>query len=190
SFRQGTEPLQFETSNDILSGFRPGVGPFMPVRDGDGPSNYIPASLRQQNRLAKLNEQKTTQCKGEIISGRCYTFNPTRLPFLEAQDSCKRLSLNAELASVTSKDLHSRLVSMVTNGGKKEPVMTWLGGTVKRGSWLDGAEWGYSDWMPGQPSIHTDKPACVEMFRMDETWWSAVDCDLKRASICSYSVVV
>ncbi|XP_033837169.1 uncharacterized protein LOC117384015 [Periophthalmus magnuspinnatus] len=214
-FRQGTEPknpvdyreqsintlpakqlqpvqARFETSNDILSGFRPGFGPFMPVRDGDGPSNYIPASLRQQNRLANLNEQKTTQCKGEIISGRCYTFNPTRLPFLEAQDSCKRLSLNAELASVTSKDLHSRLVSMVTNGGKKEPVMTWLGGTVKnqRGSWLDGAEWGYSDWMPGQPSIHTDKPACVEMFRMDETWWSAVDCDLKRASICSYSVVV
>ncbi|XP_055019267.1 uncharacterized protein LOC129411705 [Boleophthalmus pectinirostris] len=218
-FRQGTEPANpdayrtdallkalpvenvnaipdnFKASNEILSGFRPGNGPFMPVRDGEAqgiePSNHIPASVWHENELAIMNKPKTPQCEGEIINGRCYAFNPTRLPFLEAQDSCKRLSPNAELASVTSEDLHSRLVSLVTSGGEKEPVMTWLGGMVKnqRGSWLDGAEWGYSDWMPGQPNIQTDKPVCVEMFRLDETWWSAADCDLKRASLCSYPVV-
>ncbi|XP_072322048.1 uncharacterized protein [Eucyclogobius newberryi] len=186
----------FKPSNQILNGFRPGMGPFMPIRDGQGQdikiSQYISNSFRQENELFKSRQEpKTTQCKGELIYGRCYTFNPTPLPFLEAQDSCKRMGQNAELASVTSEDLHSRLISMVTSGGEKEGVMTWLGGMVKnhRASWLDSSEWRYSDWMPGQPNIHSDKPVCVEMFRMDETWWTAADCDLKRASICSYPVV-
>lgn len=30
---------------------------------------------------------------------------------------------------------------------------------------MDGSEWKYSDWMPGHPNIHTDKPVCVEMFK-------------------------
>lgn len=34
----------------------------------------------------------------------------------------------------------------------------------QKASWLDGSEWSYSDWMPGHPNIHTDKPVCVEMF--------------------------
>lgn len=33
-------------------------------------------------------------------------------------------------------------------------------------SWVDGSEWGFSDWMPGHPNIHTDKPVCVEMFEL------------------------
>lgn len=36
----------------------------------------------------------------------------------------------------------------------------------QQASWVDGSEWNYSDWMPGHPNIHTDKPVCVEMFKM------------------------
>lgn len=36
----------------------------------------------------------------------------------------------------------------------------------QQGSWVDGSEWSYSDWMPGHPNIHTDKPVCVEMFKI------------------------
>lgn len=36
----------------------------------------------------------------------------------------------------------------------------------QQGSWEDGSEWNYSDWMPGHPNIHTDKPVCVEMFKI------------------------
>lgn len=50
------------------------------------------------------------------------------------QALCRALAPNAELASVTSGDLHSRLVSLVTKGGKNHPVLTWLGGTVKASS--------------------------------------------------------
>lgn len=40
----------------------------------------------------------------------------------------------------------------------------------QKGSWLDGSEWSYSDWMPGHPNIHTDKPVCVEMFMMGKNY--------------------
>uniref|UniRef100_A0AAV2LEP0 C-type lectin domain-containing protein n=1 Tax=Knipowitschia caucasica TaxID=637954 RepID=A0AAV2LEP0_KNICA len=165
----GTFQEDLEPSNLIMSGFRPDMEPLMV---GFERSNQFPVDLRKE-------------CVGEVIYGRCYTFNPTPLPFLEAQDSCRRLNPNAELASVTNEDLHSRLVSMVTNGGRKEPVITWLGGVVKgqgQWLWLDGSEWSYSAWTPGQ--TNTNRAVCVEMFRTGESW-TAADCDLSRASICS-----
>lgn len=36
----------------------------------------------------------------------------------------------------------------------------------QQASWVDGSEWSYSDWMPGHPNIHTEKPVCVEMFKI------------------------
>lgn len=50
--------------------------------------------------------------------------------FLNLQAKCRTLAPHAELVSVTSGDLHSHLISLVTKGGKKSPVLTWLGATV------------------------------------------------------------
>lgn len=47
------------------------------------------------------------------------------------QALCRNLAPKAELASITNSDLHSRLVSLVTNDGQSNPVLTWLGATVK-----------------------------------------------------------
>ncbi|KAM9836016.1 struthiocalcin-2-like [Aulostomus maculatus] len=158
---------------------------------GTEPSLRLPDGFRQGSEpsTSKLQAQAVA-CKGEVISGKCYEFNPTPLAFKEAQDLCRALAPDAELTSVTNSDLHSHLVALVTNGGKRSPPLTWLGGTVKnqQASWVDGSEWIYSDWMPGHPNIHTDKPVCVEMFKIDESWWTAADCELRRASICSYPV--
>ncbi|XP_019724074.1 uncharacterized protein LOC109515000 [Hippocampus comes] len=184
TFRQGTEP-----TNYIPSGFRQGTQPSLHMpedfRQGTGPIVQTP---KGQDRSTSWLPTQT--CQGEVINGKCYEFNPTPLGFTEAQDLCKAHNPHAELASVTSGDLHSRLVSLVTNGGERSPQLTWLGATVKnqQASWLDGSEMNYSDWMPGHPNIHTDKPVCVEMFKIDESWWTAADCDLKRASICSYQI--
>jgi len=100
------------------------------------------------------------------------------------------LAPNAVLASVPNSNLHSRLVSLATKAGTVDSVLTWLGGLVKNQQvqWVDGSQSDYTDWMPGHPSTHTGKPACLEMFRVDESWWTAMDCELKRASICSYPV--
>uniref|UniRef100_A0A671YZC6 C-type lectin domain-containing protein n=1 Tax=Sparus aurata TaxID=8175 RepID=A0A671YZC6_SPAAU len=189
-FRQGTEP-----SSHIPEGFRQGTEPSSHIpegfRQGTEPSSHIPEGFRQGTEPSTNGRKtQTVACKGEVINGNCYEFNPNQLAFQEAQALCRALAPNAELASVTSGDLHSRLVSLVTKGGKNNPVLTWLGGTVKnqQGSWVDGSEWSYSDWMPGHPNIHTDKPVCVAMFKMDESWWTANDCELKRASICSYPI--
>nr|XP_049608220.1 uncharacterized protein LOC125987786 isoform X3 [Syngnathus scovelli] len=187
-FRQGTEPFM-----PIPDGFRQGTEPFLSIpagfRQGTEPTHSINSGLREEadRSISRLQKQS---CSGEVIDGKCYEFNPTPLAFKEAQDLCKARNPDAELASVTSADLHSRLVSMVTNGGERSPQLTWLGATVKnqQASWLDGSQMNYSDWMPGQPNIHTDKPVCVEMFKIDESWWTAADCDLRRASICSYRI--
>ncbi|XP_042260733.1 uncharacterized protein LOC121892032 isoform X1 [Thunnus maccoyii] len=189
-FRQGTEPLR-----SIPDGFRQGTEPFMSIphgfRQGTEPFRSTRDGFRQGTELSTSKLQtKTVACKGEVINGNCFEFNPMPLAFQEAQASCRALGPNADLASVTSGDLHSRLVSLVTNGGASSPTLTWLGGTVKnqQASWVDGSEWSYSNWMPGHPNIHTDKPVCVEMFKIDESWWTAADCELKRASICSYPI--
>uniref|UniRef100_A0A672I1H9 C-type lectin domain-containing protein n=1 Tax=Salarias fasciatus TaxID=181472 RepID=A0A672I1H9_SALFA len=183
-FRQGTEHIR-----SIPDGFRQGTEPRMPPsgvrRLMAGPFRSLREGFRQGTEPSSI---KTAGCMGEIISGKCYEFQPTPLTFRDAQARCRASAPNAELASVSSGDLHARLVSLVTRGGQNHPVLTWLGAAVQRqrASWADGSAWRYSDWMPGHPNIHTDKPVCVEMFRTDESWWTAADCDLKRASICAY----
>ncbi|XP_044044120.1 uncharacterized protein LOC122872238 isoform X2 [Siniperca chuatsi] len=191
-FRQGTEPIL-----TIPEGFRQGTEPILTIpegfRQGTEPILTILEGFRQgtESLTSRLQTQtQTVACKGEVINENCYEFNSTPLAFQDAQVLCRALAPNAELASVTSGDLHSRLVSLVTKDGESNPVLTWLGGMVKnqQALWVDGSEWSYSDWMPGHPNIHTDKPVCVEMFKIDESWWTAADCELKRASICSYPI--
>ncbi|KAM7365411.1 hypothetical protein PAMP_016338 [Pampus punctatissimus] len=191
-FRQGTERFMA-----IPDGFRQGTERFMAIPDGfrQGTERFmaIPDGFRQgTERSTSRLQTQTVACKGEIINGNCYEFNHIPQSFQEAQASCRDLATNADLASVTSGNLHSRLVSLVTNGGKRSPQLTWLGGTVKnqQASWVDGSEWSYSDWKPGHPNIHTDKPVCVEMFMKEASWWTAADCELKKASICSYPIAV
>uniref|UniRef100_A0A8C5DSM0 Uncharacterized LOC114476155 n=1 Tax=Gouania willdenowi TaxID=441366 RepID=A0A8C5DSM0_GOUWI len=135
---------------------------------------------------------KMVSCQGEVVKGICYEFNPTMLAFTVAQEKCRARSPYAELTSITSGEVHSLLVSLVTKGGRTNPVLTWVGATVKnqQAQWLDGSEWLYSDWMPGHPTVHTDRTVCVEMFKIGESWWTAADCDLQRASICSYPLSV
>lgn len=36
----------------------------------------------------------------------------------------------------------------------------------QKASWVDSSEWTYSDWKPGHPDIHTEKPVCMEMFQI------------------------
>ncbi|XP_024858921.1 pulmonary surfactant-associated protein D [Kryptolebias marmoratus] len=187
-FRQGTEPKM-----GIPAGFRQGTEPKMGIpagfRQGTEPKMGIPAGFRQGTEPSTARVQtQTGACKGKIIDGRCYQFNPTPLAFKDAQASCRKIAPKAELASVTNSDLHSRLVSLATDGGRSKPALTWLGATVKnqRASWVDGSEWSYAAWMPGHPNVHADKPICVEMFKMGDSWWTAADCELKRASVCSF----
>nr|XP_046179324.1 uncharacterized protein LOC124010723 [Oncorhynchus gorbuscha] len=178
-FRQGTENSQ-KTLMDIRSGRI-----IRPVGEMERSMKLTPQDDRLLSAKAETHSEK--ECIGEVIDGHCYQFNPTLMTFSEAESSCSILSPHGHLASVTNGDLHSRLVSMVTRA-TKSPVLTWLGGVVKdkQSEWTDGSPWGYSDWMPGHQDTQTDKQACLEMFRIDESWWTAVDCELKRASICSF----
>ncbi|XP_023251215.1 uncharacterized protein LOC111646054 [Seriola lalandi dorsalis] len=198
-FRQGTEPMMSDSLIEeplmsIPAGFRQGTEPVHNIpegfKQGTEPFMSIPGSFRQGTEPSSGIQTQAVACQGEVINGNCYEFNPTPMAFKDAQFSCRSVAPNAELASVTSGDLHARLVSLVTKGGENNPVLTWLGGMIEnqQASWVDGSQWTYSDWMPGHPNIHTDKPVCLEMFKIDESWWTAADCELERASICSYPI--
>ncbi|XP_067116659.1 uncharacterized protein wu:fa56d06 [Osmerus mordax] len=176
-FRQGTE-----NSRATLVDTRTGT---IIQEVGEMERNFI---MKPQD-VSRVQDQLDTECVGEVIDGRCYRFNPTPMTFSQAEASCRVLSRLGNLASITNSDLHSRLVSMVTKTSNS-PVLTWLGGVGKdqKYEWTDGSAWDYTDWMPGHPNTLRDQPACLEMFRVDESWWTSVDCQLKRASICSYPV--
>uniref|UniRef100_A0AAY4A8C3 C-type lectin domain-containing protein n=1 Tax=Denticeps clupeoides TaxID=299321 RepID=A0AAY4A8C3_9TELE len=124
-------------------------------------------------------------CSGQIIDGRCYLFNPMILPFKDAEAFCKSFSPEGHVAAITSQELHSQLASLVTIASNG-PTLTWLGGIQKdeHYQWTDGSPWVYADWMPGHPDLQ--RGSCMEMFRMEGTWWTSVDCSLKRASLCSF----
>ncbi|XP_008323524.1 uncharacterized protein LOC103389747 [Cynoglossus semilaevis] len=202
-FRQGTEPV-FKIPENFRQGTQPGMSIPEGFRQGTEPAFKIPDGFRQgTQRMMPIPEgfrqgtepsvpmiKTQMTCKGFVFHKICYEFNQMPMTFKEAQVSCKTRAPGAELASITSGDLHSRLVSLVTKGGEKNPVLTWLGGTVQdqKASWVDSSEWTYSDWKPGHPDIHTEKPVCMEMFQIDESWWTAADCDLERASLCSFPV--
>ncbi|KAJ8405954.1 hypothetical protein AAFF_G00308420 [Aldrovandia affinis] len=158
----------------------------------DPKTGLISEPIGEMSRSNVLQASRTQQvCQGNLINGRCYHFFPNAKTFSDAESFCRQLAPGGHLASVSSSDLHSRLVSMVkeTNNG---PVLTWLGGIQQAGKfhWIDGSSTDYNDWMPGQLEAHHGSEKCLEMFRMDESWWSASDCNLQRPFICSYPLSV
>uniref|UniRef100_A0A8C9V1C4 Snaclec coagulation factor IX/factor X-binding protein subunit A-like n=1 Tax=Scleropages formosus TaxID=113540 RepID=A0A8C9V1C4_SCLFO len=140
----------------------------------------------EMQRSSTLTELRAAvaelKCDGEVINSKCYHFFSNPQTFDEAESTCGQLSPNGHLASVTSPDLHSRLVFMVTEANNG-PVLTWIGGVLQGDQlrWSDGSSWTYSDWMPGEPRTDAEKEKCLEMFEN-------ADCESKRAFICSYSI--
>merc|ERR1712142_679539 len=144
-FRQGTEPIhmirdgfkQGPEPNMIPEGFRQGTEPMVSMPEGfrqgtESSTFQLPVGYRQGTEFSIFTfRTQAEKCDGEIINERCYQFNPIPMAFKEAQSSCRALSPNADLASVTNHDLHSRLVSMVTKSGTASPGLTWLGGVFK-----------------------------------------------------------
>ncbi|XP_069053839.1 uncharacterized protein [Lepisosteus oculatus] len=170
--KQGTQPSQ-AILVDMMSGLP-----------------RIPASEMERNYRTTESER----CQGQVIDGKCYQFFASPRTFSEAESTCRELFPGGHLASVTSPALHSHLISLVinTNGG---PALTWLGAFnfnhLNNGQfvWTDDSAWDYTAWLPGQPHIQ-GKENCLEMFKMDVELWSVVDCGMRRAFICSYSVTV
>ncbi|XP_036401447.1 pulmonary surfactant-associated protein D-like [Megalops cyprinoides] len=123
--------------------------------------------LNSESRAAMRPLESKQKCQGHIIMEKCYTFFPNSQTFEQAEATCQQLSPGGHLASVTSSDLHTRLISMVTEASNG-PVLTWLGAALKvdKFQWIDGSPWSYSDWMPGYPSTRKDSEKCVEMFRI------------------------
>ncbi|XP_066561869.1 uncharacterized protein LOC136750740 [Amia ocellicauda] len=208
--RQGTQPSQ-AVLVDIQSGLtkpelreeqRHYKGPdYRPpsidlFRQGTQPSQAVLVDVRTgliKNPVGEMERfTVSTACQGEMIKGRCYRFFASPQTFQQAESSCRQLSPGGHLAAVTSSELHSRLVALVTssNGG---PALTWLGAfnrqQIGHFEWTDSSPWGYSAWLPGEPSLQAGDN-CLEMFKMDEQLWSTVDCAVKRAFICSLPLVL
>ena len=98
-FRQGTEPMASipdgyrqgtEPTFSMPEGFRQGTEPMVSIldgfRQGTEPMMSFPEGFRQGTEHSSMAlGRRTPECKGKIIMGRCYQFNPTPLSFKDAQ---------------------------------------------------------------------------------------------------------
>uniref|UniRef100_A0A3B1JZ91 Trichohyalin-like n=1 Tax=Astyanax mexicanus TaxID=7994 RepID=A0A3B1JZ91_ASTMX len=125
-------------------------------------------------------------CNGVISNGKCYVFfsGPKKAP--DAEFFCQNNFQNGHLASVTSRYLHNQMMGLMDrNGGRRR---TWIGGLryldTGRWIWLDGAQWGYADWLPGEPNNTAGVENCVEILSNGK--FNDMPCWDLRAFICSY----
>ncbi|XP_026768835.1 lectin [Pangasianodon hypophthalmus] len=127
-------------------------------------------------------------CKGFIIDGKCYQFFSGPMRAYDAEFYCQNHFPNGHLASVTSSYVHGlMMLLMERNGGH---TRTWIGGLryldTGRFIWLDGAQWNYADWLPGEPNNTAGVENCVEL--LSNSKFNDMPCWDLRAYICSYPI--
>lgn len=125
-------------------------------------------------------------CNGVITNGKCYVFFGGPKKAADAEFFCQNNFQNGHLASVTSRYIHNQMMGLMDrNGGRRR---TWIGGLryldTGRWIWLDGAHWGYADWLPGEPNNTAGVENCVEILSNGK--FNDMPCWDLRAFICSY----
>jgi len=118
---------------------------------------------------------------GTEYNGKCYYHNSDSLSRNSAEAACE--TLGGTLASITSADMNSELVSLA--GGNS----VWIGlsdqSTEGTYVWEDGSEPTYTSWASGEPNDYGGAEDCVEMWSSGN--WNDDSCSDNKESICELS---
>ncbi|XP_076118934.1 uncharacterized protein LOC143099908 [Alosa pseudoharengus] len=169
---------EMDMDNEILVG--------MESSDGEQARPYAEDVRPMDGEFPDAVYTKRSSCSGAIIDGRCYQFFRGPKEAADAEFFCQNNFPNGHLASVTSPYIHQQMMNlMAQNGGY---TRTWVGGLkyLKTGRfiWLDGAHWGYADWLPGEPNDTIGVEDCIELLSNGK--FNDMPCWDLRAYICSY----
>jgi len=131
-------------------------------------------------------------------NGHCYRVSAEKVTYAEGRDACQ--AAGGHLLTVTSpeenefaRDLHQDEHWLGASDGFAD-TMRGVGDY----SWVDGEEWGYTDWRGGQPNaVETDCPGhsggggCFEhcAYQAKEGDWVDRSCGHTIVSICEWEPV-
>ncbi|KAG5283517.1 hypothetical protein AALO_G00042940 [Alosa alosa] len=169
---------EMDMDNEILVG--------MESSDGEQARPYAEDVRPMDGEFPNAVYTKRGSCSGAIIDGRCHQFFRGPKEAADAEFFCQNNFPNGHLASVTNPYIHQQMMNlMAQNGGY---TRTWVGGLkyLKTGRfiWLDGAHWGYADWLPGKPNDTIGVEDCIELLSNGK--FNDMPCWDLRAYICSY----
>ncbi|KAM7407209.1 hypothetical protein PAMA_003103 [Pampus argenteus] len=92
-------------------------------------------------------------------------------------------------SSITSQHNHRELMNMILQQIGVY-TRTWVGGIryleTGRFIWLDGSQWGYADWLSGEPNNTADVEDCLEVLPYGNGKFNDFTCWEPQAFICSY----
>ncbi|MBN3300993.1 lectin [Amia ocellicauda] len=121
------------------------------------------------------------------IGDSCFKYFGDSKSFLDAEIFCRCQSKSAHLASVHSACENKQLFKLIHHHNKHEP-RTWLGGfrfpQSKMFMWIDGSNWSYENWTPGNPSNYKGEEHCTEMNWSENEKWNDHSCNERKPFVC------
>ncbi|KAK5973178.1 Lectin protein type II [Trichostrongylus colubriformis] len=106
----------------------------------------------------------------------------------EADEACK--SQGAKLASIKNKEINDFIWDLAKSfpDGTGPESQIWIGGKKLWGSWMwiDGTEWDYLNWSPGEPNNAEGREDCLQILAHSRLngKWNDYFCDRKLAFVC------
>ncbi|KAL4007832.1 hypothetical protein ACER0C_001684 [Sarotherodon galilaeus] len=118
---------------------------------------------------------------------RCFLFVSQPLSWAQAQKNCEQM--NANLASVHCRKEHKFIRRLIFRATRQRKP-TWLGGSnAKNGYWfwIDGTQFRYTNWCPGQPSNYYYEQ-CLQMNFGGHKCWDDAYCTKLLSSVCAKKI--
>ncbi|XP_026154600.1 ladderlectin-like [Mastacembelus armatus] len=117
--------------------------------------------------------------------GRCFVYAPKASTWGDAQKNCQ--SMDANLASVRNAEEYEAIKTMIAKS--KGTGSAWIGGSdaQQEGSWfwINGDNFKYTNWAPGQPDNFEGVQHCLQMNYGDAKLWDDLNCKTPLPSICA-----
>ncbi|XP_041088462.1 lectin-like [Polyodon spathula] len=107
------------------------------------------------------------------------------------QFSCRKEAVGkgAHLVSVHSEEANKNIICITMKYNHTSPRV-WLGGfelfRSEKFVWIDGSEWNYNPWVPGQPDNTANTEDCVEINWKNTGMWNDDKCSGGKSYICGF----
>ncbi|XP_030580655.1 type-2 ice-structuring protein-like [Archocentrus centrarchus] len=116
---------------------------------------------------------------------RCFLYVIQALSWAQAQRNCDHMDAN--LASAHSFKEYKFIQHLIFTSSHTSKE-AWLGGSdaqeVGYWFWIDGTQFRYMNWCPGQPSNYYSSERCLQMNYSDHKCWDDTYCSTLLPSVC------
>ncbi|MBN3300994.1 LECA protein, partial [Amia calva] len=123
------------------------------------------------------------------IGSSCFRFFGASKSFIQAELTCRAQRRSAHLASVHSRYENRQIFRLIKRNNCANP-RTWLGGFRFPQSntflWIDGSNWRYENWTPGNPSNYRGQEHCTEMNWWLTAKWNDHGCNELKPFVCRF----